>query len=242
MRKVVSPLFLLLFTFLVNCPAWSDTLPEQCVKSGDHESVLFLLVDRSDELAKTDSLEQSLRALEQMLQPGERLVVGMSTDKVSDTRIVLDKVKPKPSIWVSKLKVRAQEKEFSECFEKMKRLVLTQNESYKHSAIIETLSFVSKVVSADKSSSKRVVLFSDMIQNSPEISFYRVNSVDPTALLKQIEKKFMMWDFPKVEIFAAGAGVGVTDQKARSIEAFWKQYFAKMGASLKFYGPVLIGS
>ena len=72
-------------------------------------------------------------------------MVGTSTGTVNSTRVILDYVRPKATLWDSKLKIRAKEKKFEECFDKMLEKALAQDEEYKHSALLETLRFVGKV-------------------------------------------------------------------------------------------------
>lgn len=213
-----------------------------CMKSAEHDSVTYLLIDRSEKLEDTANLQQSLSVVLKMVEPAERLIVGVSTGESSSTRVIMDVVKPKESLWVSRLKIRAAQKQFDDCFGKMTQAVLEQNESYKTSALLETLNVVSKALAADESGRKRVILFSDMVQNSPAISFYRQAQVNPESTLKAAEKERLVTSFPAVEFHVAGAGAGVSGSKARSIEEFWKQYIERSGGTLKFYGPVLFAS
>lgn len=240
--RISVVLFFSLFSLSYSVNAWAAEIPLECIEEAEHNAVTFLLIDRSDKLENVQALEQTLQRVRKMIEYGERLVVGFSTDKASEARVILDITKPKKSVWVSTLKIRAAEKKFTECFKKMETLVKEQSESYKASAILETLSFVSKVLIADKAESKRVVMFSDMVQNSSSVSFYGMKNVDPEAGIKKAEKEYLIFDFKGVDFYVAGAGIGVSDKKARAIEQFWKRYIEKTGGTLRFYGPVLLTS
>jgi hypothetical protein len=217
----------------------SDENP--CLKHESHQSLTFFLVDRSDKLADLQGLKQTLAAVKEMIQPGERLMVGVSAGKLSETRVILDVVRPASSVWESVMKTRAREKMFEKCFTQMEDAVLKQDEAHKTSALLETLSFVDSNVNSDQSKARRVVIFSDMMQNSDSLSFYSMKAVDPSAAMQKVEKESWQIHLPATEVFVSGAGVGVPDEKARQIEEFWRKYFDKAGAQLKFYGPVFVG-
>lgn len=256
MNRTCSPLTLLQ-TALQNCKAVRLILclffliaaegvkaesNQVCRETGDHSGIVFLLVDRSDKLIDVSGFEQSLSAVREMVKPGERFVVGVSTGKLSETRVILDTLRPVKSIWDSPLKFRAQEKKFSECLDGVFTELKVQGESHPKSAILETLHFVEEVLKADKSTARRVVLYSDMVQNSDAISFINSPTLDVESLLKKIEKESLLYSFPGTNFLVAGAGIGIPDQKARKIEQFWKAYFERSNAKLEFYGPILVVS
>ena len=232
-----------LIVFLT-CITYSSTAlaADDCIKPEKHETVSYLLVDRSDRLENKDGFDKSLTALESMLQPGERLIVGLSTGKGSDTTVLMDLVKPKGSMWVSMLKTRADTKKFTSCFDSVKSKLAETDEEHDKSALLETLGFVSKVLKNDSASKKRLFLYSDMMQNSPSVSFYSMKPFDPETAMKKVEKEYLLSKFPEVSVLVAGTGATVTDAQARRLEAFWTNFFEKTGGSLDFYGPVLLSS
>jgi DNA topoisomerase VI subunit A len=140
------------------------------------------------------------------------------------------------------MKFKAQEKNFSKCFDDAVASLKTQQESHPKSAILETLGFVHEVLKSDPSATKRIVLYSDMLQNSDTLSFLKASTVDIDAALKVVDKESLLYPLSNIGIYVAGAGLGVPDQKARRIEQFWQTYFKKAGATLKFYGPLLVAS
>jgi hypothetical protein len=214
---------------------------EQCSIREEHSSVTFLLIDRTDELKDVEHLKQTFATVRELLKQGERIVVGVNTGKLSDTRILMDMVRPVSSIWESTMKIRAREKKFKDCFEAAEKRLVVQDEEHPSSAILETLSFVSSVLGTDVSSEKRLIIFSDMIQNSEAISFYKLKEIDAEKVMQTVQKENLLTKLNGIRVYVAGIGVGLTDQRARAIESFWRQYFTATGAEVKFFGPVLVG-
>lgn len=215
---------------------------EGCLQHEEHEFLTFFLVDRTDKLDDTQNLKQSFASLKESLRPGERLLVGVIGAKGGDARVVMDMVRPAKSIWDSALKIRAKEKVFSDCFAKMQDALLQPTEEKKTSAILETLSFVASSLTSDQAKSKRVLVFSDMVQNSAAVSFYGPKAPDPDVAMKTVEKGSLVFPFGGAEVYVAGAGGKLlSDEKARTIEQFWRKYFEKSGGALKSYGPVFLG-
>jgi len=212
-----------------------------CVQREKHASLTFFLVDKSDKLTDTANLKQTLVAIKEMIKPGERLIVGLISGTLKESRVIFDLVRPENSLWASKLKIRAQERNFSECFAEMEQAVLLQSESSERSAILETFAFIHDVLASDSGSPKRIVLFSDMLQNTDSLSFYGAQPVNADAALQKAKSESLVYDLKGVEVYAAGTGGGSSEKKDRQIKAFWEKYFTQSGAALRFYGPVLLG-
>ena len=221
-------------------PANLLALGNSCIHSSEHESLTYLLVDRSDKLANKEGFDQSMSAALEIIAPGERLIVGVSVGKGSDARILLDLVKMKGSAWTSPIKVRAENKRFAECFKKVTAELTAIEESHETSAIMETLGFVSKVLAADSSNTKRLIMYSDMMQNSAALSFYKEKSFQPELLMKAVERELLLPKLQGVSVKISGVGAGVTDKRVRELEAFWTLFFERAGAQLKYFGPVLL--
>jgi len=230
----------LLPTGLQTNPAAASELIDGCSVAEPHESVTFLLIDRTDSDQPADNLKQSFTALKQSIKPGERLVVGYLGAKASEAKIVADFTKPQQSMWESVMKIRAKEKVFNDCLEKTQAAALTPPAPTKTSAILETLGFVSSALGLDNSKDKRVVIFSDMVQNSEAVSFYHGKDFNPDATTKTVEAKQLISKFEKIKVSIAEIGARFTDERAKKVETFWRNYFEKSGALLDYYGPVLL--
>lgn len=236
MKRLLTLLLLGLSLF----PAGLYAEEAECIQSEEHDTFSYLLIDRSDFLKDADKFKQTLDVVEKKISPGERLIIGVSTDKGSNTRVLLDLVKPKGGMWVSPMKTRAANKKFASCFGKVIDHLTAESEEHKYSALLETLRFVSKVFSAEDSKTKRLFLYSDMMQNSETLSFYKLGTQAPDQLMKKTEGALLQSKFRNVTVWVAGTGESVNDKKDRELEAFWTKYFEAAGAELKFYGPILV--
>jgi hypothetical protein len=127
------------------------------------------------------------------------------------------------------------------------------------SDIIGTLKEIadSNVLGA-KGKLKRLVLVSDMLENSDITSFYAnqaPRSIDAAKELQKVESKQLIADFKGASVYIIGAGtfpeirnVGQRGSKSyRStsvmipLQEFWAMYFEKSGAKVKGFGrPTLI--
>jgi hypothetical protein len=216
-------------------------LADECLKREEHSRVTFLLIDKTDKNTNVDQLTQSFDALQEKVAAGERLVVGVSTGKQSEARIIVDAVKPQGSMWESVLKIRAREKAFGKCLDRARSELLNQNEAHPNSALLETLTFVSNFLNGDTASEKRLMLLSDMVQNSPVLSFYGKGMLQPAMAIKTAETNKLLAPFPGVSVIVAGAGTHTTDDRSRKIEEFWRLYFEKAAAKVTFFGTIFLG-
>ena len=212
---------------------------KSCIKHEAHEGLTFTLIDRTDKGRNAESLSQTILRVKELVQPGERIVFAALTARANDTRVILDLVRPKKDLWESPLKTKAKDRAFLECIATVEKSLEANQEEHKNSAILETLGFVAKVFAADSSTARRLVVHSDMIQNSESFSFISAKTVDPEASIKRAIKEGLIPSLTGVAVTVAGAGEGISDQKARQLEQFWKGIFKEAGAELKYYGPVM---
>lgn len=215
---------------------------DKCSQQAAHTAMTYVLIDRSDKIADLDGFNKSFTALSSGFQAGERVVVGLSTDKVADTKVLIDFVKPEESVWTSTLKIRALQRQFAACLDQSAKDAVSEQPKFEKSALAETLSFVSRILQQDSSASKRLMVYSDMIQNSSALSLYSLHDKDfnTPALLKRLEQEKLVPSLPNVAVYVAGAGARSTEKRGRLLEEFWRAYFEKAGASVKFFGPVLL--
>jgi hypothetical protein len=239
-KRKATPLLLSLIASILLFSSTASA--ESCIAPDEHETLLFVLVDRSDSIEQKDAFQQTLDAIKRMAKPGERIVAAAITDKLSNARLLLDVTRPRPSLWESKIKTRKKQKTFDSCFNSFSSQLLEKDESFNSSAILETLAFVSQIVGADSSKTKRVVIYSDMVQNSKSLSFYKKTSFDVEALIKKAKVENLIFPFENVDFYVSGVGGNVSGKAARGIQAFWRQYFTNSGGKLSFYGPILVNN
>ncbi len=88
---------------------------------------------------------------------------------------------------------------------------------------------------------KRLIIHSDIIQNSKFLSFNRDGGKkSPEKLISYIEKDYLMPSLSGFDVHVAGVGGNVSDRRTRHVEQFWEKYFEVAGSELQFYGPLLL--
>lgn len=220
----------------------SEAFAGSCIQGNKHGSVTYLLIDRTDEIKDISALKQLFGTLRDTFakRDGERLVVGVISGKTAESRIVMDRATPGKDMWESAIKLRKQRNEFLACLDEVEKGLLQQNEKAPASAILETIIFVADFLRRDPSPTKRLIIFSDMVQNSDAVSFYGKRSNEPLEIImaRLVSEKRI----PKlngVVIDVAGAGTGVSEQVGFKVKEFWQRVFEQGGAKLRSYGPVL---
>lgn len=239
-----------LASMLCFLPAVGSAAGGDCVMRDEdgYDRITYLVVDRSERLKNTRPLTQVFDMLELSIsksEEGERLIVGVITEHLGGTRIVMDRVHPEESIWKSRMKLLKKRKNFMTCLDGAKEKMLQQNESHKGSAILETLTFVADTLNGDRAKHKRIILHSDMVQNSDIISFYKSEDLGRAqALMGRVKNEGLLPELSGVRVYVTGTGGSgtggdITDKSARRIEGFWRAYFNEARAELRFYGPLL---
>lgn len=221
--------------------ATAAAIAPTCMKLGDHTAVTVLLVDRTDLMKDKSRFAQMISSLKESLKPGERLVATSITGRANSAKLLIDVVRPTPSAWISKLKSRKEEKDFAACLTSLEAVMSEALEKHPSSSILETLAFVSQVLETDSVSHKRVIIYSDMIQNSDEVSFYKKSSINTKLMLAQAKKAGLIKSFSGVRFYYVTNSGSLGERKDREIEAFWKEYTAQCKGTFRLYGPALVG-
>lgn len=233
--------FIVFAMALVAAVATSTEIPASCMKHGDHTAVTVLLVDRTDFMKDKRRFGQMMASLKESLKPGERIVATSITGRANSARLLVDVVRPSPSAWVSKLKSRKEEKDFAACLSSLEQVISEESEKHPSSSILETLAFTSQVLESDQATDKRVIVYSDMIQNSDEVSFYKKKSINTKLMLAQAKKAGLLKSFSGVRFYYVTNSGSLGERKDREVEAFWKEYTAQCKGTFKLYGPALVG-
>ena len=215
------------------------SLDSQCIETGEHKSMTFFLIDRSQALSKPDELISKIAEIKGAIRPGERVVTAIGSDRSNGIRIVLDLVRPVKTIWESPKKVQQRQLVYNGCFTALAGLAGSAEEVHRGAALFDSLNFAAAALNADSSPTKKLVIYADMIQDTETISFFLMKKVDPAAVLAKVQGANMIPALDGVEVRIGGAGSGVAAEKASSIEAFWRLYFTAAKGILKSYGPQL---
>jgi len=212
-----------------------------CISAGDYNAASILLIDGSASSELDEKFDQSLKVAMNQIAAKERMIVALVTERRSTVKILFDLVKPEFSVWESKLAYQKKLNDFIACSQKVNQLAKTEiGKNHDKSAILETIMFAKEVFSRLEGS-KTLYIYSDMIQHSDTVSFYKLGAKDTSAsLMKRVIDEKLVSELPGVKVQIAGVGGSQSDKTARLVEAFWRDYFSQSGASLDFYGPVLV--
>lgn len=201
-----------------------------------------MLIDRTDKLHDVGGLEKLLATIKDHYEKKAeaRLVIGVITGKSSDTSILIDRTLPENDLLESAIKLRRQKRQFIRCLEQARDTLLQQNQASPTSAIVETLQFVAEILQRDSTADKRLIIYSDMVQNSQALSFYGSHgNSSAEQMIKKIVAEKRIPELRGIVVDVAGAGGNVSEEKAKKVKDFWKLYFEKANAKLRSYGPVL---
>lgn len=249
-RRITYFIIGLFLFFIQNIAFAGEDL--HCTELDNFTNLTYLMVDRSGGPTSNANLKRTFSITKQDIskkKSGERLIIGAITGKAGDTRSLMDRVKPENSFTESAMKLRKKRNLFKNCIDNSLEEFIQETESHKNSAILETLKFVSEVFRSNSAKQKRLIIYSDMIQNSQALSFYgkriklfgKPTNKSPETFIAVLKKNHMMPNFKDTKVFIAGTGGTVSDQRALLVERFWRAYFKDSGAELRFYGPLLTG-
>ena len=215
---------------------------ESCQVKGEAlEGVLVVLIDQSDSNALGENFEQTLRVVKESVAPGMRLLAVTIGDRRATSTVLVDIVRPVESMWEPKIAYMKKDRLFKSCVAEVATFARQVGGSTKATAILETLMFVDEIIRAAAAKNRGIVIFSDMIQNSDLVSFYKLTKKDTVStLLQRVSSEHLLPAFKDVVVRIAGIGGTQSDKQARFAEDFWRAYFEKVQAKLGFYGPTLV--
>ena len=122
--------------------------------------------------------------------------------------------------------------------------LLEAREEHPASAILETLAAVRRQY---PQAPARLVLYSDLLENSTQAHFGRKGVPDAEALLDKLKARQLLpdWGGAQVQVFGFGRGHdpqrrGLSPGALQSLEAFWQGYFRRAGATSIHIGSNLL--
>ncbi len=207
--------------------------------------VIVVLVDMSGSTnkARRTVYRNAFELIFENLDQQDRLVVGTITSRsYIDFKPALDETIPKQTIWDNRL-------QFEQNFAKTKKRIRTgvdnllkKKHGTRYTEILNSLNIADTIFHSEKRD-KILVILSDMIQDSKEFKFDKVNLNNQyiADVIKIRRQQKAIPDLTAVKIYVAGASAKST-KKFRSIEKFWTKYFSVTGAdfSKHRYGHSLI--
>lgn len=207
--------------------------------------VMAVFVDMSGSTneARRTVYRNAFEKIFQNLQDGDRIVVGTITGRsYIDFKPAVDAEIPKQSIWVNRIAYEQNQAKTKKKIQTAVDRLLSARRGTPRTEIINSLNIADKIFHNEKRR-KILIILSDMIQDSREHNFDRVKVTNAytTKIIKARKKQNLIPDLGAVKVYVAGATAS-DSKKFRSIEKFWKRYFAAAGAdfSLHRYGHSLI--
>ena len=141
-----------------------------------------------------------------------------------------------------------QIRDVTEALQKQVKSTLDDAAPSSATAIMASLDFAAKILNGDQlrnAKRKALIVFSDMIEESPQYNFTRENLTDSRirAIVSAERAAGRLPDLHGVEVWKAGASAEhLSDERSRQLQEFWIEYFKASGAELKadHYGSTLL--
>jgi hypothetical protein len=107
----------------------------------------------------------------------------------------------------------------------------------KQTDIVGALNGLEPVQGAGDLRGRAIVIFSDMIQESPELNLARFSDERPEEagrLVESLQKRGRVPSLAGATVVVVGAGEGATSSAVafRAVRAFWREFFSRAGAKL----------
>jgi hypothetical protein len=204
---------------------------------------VFVDMSGSTNKARQTVYRNAFDKIYENLQQGDRIIVGTITGRsYIDFKPAVDAEIPKQSIWVNRIAFEQNLVKTRKDVQTQVEKLLAQKRGTPHTEIINSLNIADKIFHNEKRQ-KILIILSDMIQDSKEYNFDRVNVTDDyiTRIIRDRQKQNLIPKLDDVKVYVAGASAGDT-KKFRSIEKFWNRYFDACDAdfSLHRYGHSLL--
>ena len=243
MRRVYSILLVLLLVI-----PWHSAVAVQqnyCAQ-GDETAVLFL-IDRTSTFDEQDKkiFANGVDAIFKKLDAGDRLIIHTLTEDFSESKKIFDACRPgcREQGMMSGLfspcrasVAKSDERKYMRDILTSVKPMISKQEDYPNSEIIETISFMAQEYERHKPS--RLIIFSDMIEHSRLARFGQLNESKIPTLLDKLEKLGLIRPMQGVDVDVFGFGRdhsasrhGLKAEKKRNIERFWQAYFKRAGVT-----------
>jgi hypothetical protein len=213
--------------------------------TGKKPRMIFILVDMSGSTnqARQTVYREAFEKIYPSLGQGDRIVVGTITGRsFINFKPAVDVEIPEKSLWTNRIQFERKLTETKEMIQEGVEELLSQKKGTARTEILNSLN-IADTIFHDEKRRKVLVILSDMIQDSREYNFARVEVTEDyidRVIHDRCEHKFIP-NLKDVKVYVAGAS-GKDSTKFRSIERFWSRYFEKSGAdfSQHRYGHSLI--
>ena len=229
----------IILTFSLCFLAPNIALGDKCKEGGKALTVKVALIDTTTQLNQ-QNFKESFKTLLNMVKPNERLMVVEFGNKANSQSIKIDIVRPKGSMWMSKMKSRANDKVYKECLQKYYQSSSKIKGNAAGAAILETLEFTSKILRKKKFKKPSIFLFSKLHQGSANLNF-QLKAFEFEKTLALAKNEALISDlrgahFNAIELKSPN----IDDRTARKIRKFWELLGQSSGATNTSVDSVLI--
>ena len=214
-------------------------------KNKKEPRVIAVFVDMSGSTnqARRTVYRQAFEKVYENLRQGDRIIVGTITGRsYIDFKPVVDVDIPQQSIWVNRITFEQNLAKTKNNIHTEVDKLLARKHGTPNTEIINSLNIADKIFHNEKRQ-KILIILSDMIQDSREYNFERVNVTEAytSRIIKNRQQQNLIPKLNEVKVYVAGASAK-DSKKFRSIEKFWNRYFIACGAdfSLHRYGHTLL--
>jgi len=221
---------------------------EGFLKSGNNGKkprIIFILVDMSGSTnqARQTVYREAFGKIYPSLDQGDRILVGTITGRsFINFKPAVDVEIPKKSLWMNRIQFERKLTETKDTIREEVEKLLSQKKGTARTEILNSLNIADTIFHDDRRR-KVLVILSDMIQDSRDYNFARINVTEDyidRVIHDRYEHKLIP-NLKDVKVYVAGAS-GKDPAKFRSVERFWSRYFGKSGADFSphRYGHSLI--
>lgn len=211
----------------------------------ERDTAVFILFDVS---GSTDSpqIRQSyvhdLGTIAQLLAQQGGILRGdvIGSEALNTSTIPIDVTFPSYDLLLSTDKKHSQQ--VAAALDRVKQQVesvLVNQKSASRTAVMSSLEVAAKILNGDQlknANRKILVVFSDMVEESPRYNFPRERLTEPRirAIIEAERSTGRLPNLQGVKVWKAGASaVGLDDDRSRALQRFWVEYFKAAGADLE---------
>lgn len=205
-----------------------------CVELAGHSSLTVFLIDPRLAAERVGALRQNINLINDSTKSRERVLVNAVGDKESVT--LVDITRQSGNVIQSALQLQSKDPRLKQCLGTIEATLNARKLGGKHLGVVEAFSKLSESFLPLRNGRKRLFILSDLVEASSAFASEKGNVLDPNKALETAVVKGLVPNLTDVEVYVSGIPQSGSSQKRDAAELFWKKYFNKGGATLKFFG------
>lgn len=205
-------------------------------------AITVVLVDGSASRVAVEDYVRGWQQVVESTQPGDRLVLGRIRSDTVGFRPDFDESLPQISLMFDNVLERAKRRA---AFLARARAGMTHALGQKplmRTPILDSLSAAEPIFVSASQTRRRLVIFSDMLEDSENARFVQMNQINAQRVIASLRSDHALPNLANVEVFVVGVSAP-NNHQLRRVAGFWRRYFHATGANLAdgHYGSVLLG-